>query len=71
MPHRASLSHAELEEALVPVLRGEEHPQRDAGCELYGTSRACPISEAAAASARIARLFWGEALIDAGPPRLR
>ena len=39
------------------------------GCELYGTSRACPMCEGAAYWARIARLRHGEAIVDAGAPR--
>ncbi len=39
------------------------------GCELFGTSRACPMCEAAAFRARIARMFHGEAIADAGAPR--
>ena len=39
------------------------------GCELFGTSRACPMCEAAAYRARIARMFHGEAIADAGAPR--
>lgn len=41
------------------------------GCELYGSSRACPMCEAAAYWARIARMYYGEAATDAGAPRLR
>jgi tRNA(Arg) A34 adenosine deaminase TadA len=41
-----------------------------AGGELYGTSRACPMCQAAAYWARITRLWYGEALVDGGPPRL-
>lgn len=41
-----------------------------AGATLYGTFRACPMCEAAAAWAGIARLVYGEALTDAGAPRL-
>jgi tRNA(Arg) A34 adenosine deaminase TadA len=41
------------------------------GCELYGTSRACPMCEAAAFWARISRMFYGAAITDAGGPRLR
>ena len=40
------------------------------GCEMYGTSPACPMCEAAAYWARIARLFHGMPIVDAGPPRL-
>ena len=42
-----------------------------AGCELYGTSRACPMCETAAAQARIAGMVHGSDLIDAGVPRVR
>jgi guanine deaminase len=41
------------------------------GCELYGTSRACPMCEAGAFWARISRMFYGVAITDAGEPRLR
>lgn len=41
------------------------------GCEMYGTSRACPMCEAGAYWARIARLHYGASIIDAGPPQLR
>ena len=40
-------------------------------CEMYGTSRACPMCEAGAYWARVARLYFGEAIADAGAPRLR
>jgi tRNA(Arg) A34 adenosine deaminase TadA len=40
------------------------------GCEMYGTSPACPMCEAAAYWARVARLFHGVPIVDAGPPRL-
>jgi tRNA(Arg) A34 adenosine deaminase TadA len=40
------------------------------GCELYSTSRACPMCEAAAYWARIGRMVHGAALVDAGAPRL-
>ena len=41
------------------------------GCELYGSSRACPMCEAAAYWARIARLRYGEGPADGGAPALR
>ena len=41
------------------------------GCEMYGTFPACPMCEAAAYWARIARLLHGTPPVDAGPPRLR
>jgi tRNA(adenine34) deaminase len=41
-----------------------------AGAELYGSSRACPMREAAAYWAGIARMVHGLDATDAGPPRL-
>ncbi len=40
------------------------------GCEMYGTSRACPMCEAGAYWARIARMYHGESIADAGAPKL-
>lgn len=40
-----------------------------AGCELYGTSRACGMCEPAAARAGIARMYYGPEGRDAGVPR--
>ena len=42
-----------------------------AGCELYGSSRACPMCEAAAYWARLARMYHGVDAADAGAPTLR
>ncbi len=41
------------------------------GCEMYGTSRACPMCEAGAYWAGIGRLWYGEGMADGGVPRLR
>ena len=41
------------------------------GCEMYGTSPACPMCEAAAYWARVTRLLHGATIVDAGAPRLR
>lgn len=41
------------------------------GCELDGSSRACPMCEAGAYWAGIARLFHGSPPADGGAPRLR
>ena len=41
-----------------------------AGAVLYSTSRPCPMCEAAASWAGIARMIHGETLADAGAPRL-
>jgi tRNA(Arg) A34 adenosine deaminase TadA len=40
------------------------------GCVMYGTSKACPMCEAAAYWARISRMYYGASVADAGPPRL-
>jgi tRNA(Arg) A34 adenosine deaminase TadA len=40
------------------------------GCEMYGSSRACPMCEAGAYWAGISRMYYGEAIADAGAPRL-
>jgi len=40
-----------------------------AGSVLYSTSRPCRQCEMAAAEAHVARMIFGEALDDAGPPR--
>ena len=39
------------------------------GCELYTTFRPCPMCETAAHWAGIVRIYHGEAITDAGPPR--
>ena len=41
------------------------------GCEMYGTSRACPMCEAGAYWARLSRMYYGEGIADAGAPKLR
>jgi tRNA(adenine34) deaminase len=62
-------AHAEIE-AIRDAAR--RLGRRDlSGCELYGTSRACPMCEGAAYWGRIARLRHGEAIADAGAPSLR
>ena len=63
-----------------PTAHGEIQAIRDAarrlgtarlaGCELYTTFRPCPMCETAAYWAGIARIFHGEAIVDAGVPRL-
>lgn len=40
-----------------------------AGCVLFGSARACPLCEAAAARMRIARMYYGVEGADAGAPR--
>ena len=62
-----------------PTAHGEIQAIRDAarrlgtarlaGCELYTTFSPCPMCETAAYWAGIARVYHGEAITDAGPPR--
>lgn len=40
------------------------------GCEIYASTRPCPMCEAAAYWAGIARIRHGADAVDAGPPRL-
>lgn len=60
-------AHAEME-AIRDAAR--RMGTRDlSGCVLVSTSRPCRMCEAAAGWAGIARMVYGEALTDAGPPR--
>jgi tRNA(Arg) A34 adenosine deaminase TadA len=62
-----------------PTAHAEREAIRDAqrklgrtsleGSVLYSTSRACRMCEAAAAQARVARMFVGQAMDDAGVPK--
>ena len=62
-------AHAEMEGIRAAARR---LGTRDlSGCEMYGTSRACPMCEAGAYWASVARLYYGEAITDAGAPKLR
>ena len=61
-------AHAEIQ-ALRDAARRLRTPDLS-GCEMYGTSRACPMCEAGAYWAKIARLWHGESIIDGGAPRL-
>jgi tRNA(Arg) A34 adenosine deaminase TadA len=61
-------AHAEME-AIRDAAR--RLGQRELGdCELYSSSRPCPMCEAAAYWAGIGRMVHGAGLSDAGPPRL-
>ena len=63
-----------------PIAHAEVQAIRDAarrlrtrdlsGCELYGTSRACPMGQAGAYWAGLSRLWYGESIVDGGAPRL-
>ena len=61
-------AHAELQ-AIRDAARRLRTPDLS-GCELYGTSRACPMCQAGAYWARVARLWYGTAIVDGGVPGL-
>jgi tRNA(Arg) A34 adenosine deaminase TadA len=61
-------AHAELQ-AIRDAARRLRTPDLS-GCELYGTSRACPMCQAGAYWARVARLWYGTAIVDGGAPGL-
>lgn len=71
---------SEVITATDPTAHGEIQAIRDAcrrlgtrdlsGAQLYSSSRPCPMCEAAAHWAGIARMFHGTAITDAGAPRL-
>ena len=66
--HNDPTAHAEMQ-AIRDAAR--RLATRDlTGCEMYGTSRACPMCEAAAYWARVGRLYHGAAIVDAGAPKL-
>ena len=62
-----------------PTAHGEVQALRDAarrlgtsrltGCHLYTTFQPCPMCETAAYWAGIERVYVGESVTDAGPPR--
>ena len=60
-------AHGEIQ-AIRDAARRLGTPQL-AGCELYTTFRPCPMCETAAYWAGVARVYHGEAITDAGPPR--
>jgi tRNA(Arg) A34 adenosine deaminase TadA len=61
-------AHAELQ-AIRDAARRLRTPDLS-GCELYGTSRACPMCQAGAYWARLARLWYGTPIADGGAPGL-
>ena len=60
-------AHGEIQ-AIRDAARRLGTPQL-AGSELYTTFRPCPMCETAAHWAGVARVYHGEAITDAGPPR--
>jgi tRNA(Arg) A34 adenosine deaminase TadA len=61
-------AHAEVQ-AIRDAARRLRTPDLS-GCELYGTSRACPMCQAGAYWARLTRLWHGTGLVDGGAPGL-
>jgi tRNA(Arg) A34 adenosine deaminase TadA len=61
-------AHAEIQ-AIRDAARRLRTPDLS-GCELYGTSRACPMCQAGAYWARVARFWYGTAIVDGGAPGL-
>jgi tRNA(Arg) A34 adenosine deaminase TadA len=59
-------AHAEREALRDTIARLSQDDL--SGCVLVSTSRPCRWCETAAKKARIARMVYGDALIDAGPP---
>ncbi len=65
--NRDPTAHAEMEAIRDARLR---LGTRDlSGCVLYGTSRACPMCEAAAWQAGVSRMLAGDPVSDHGAPR--
>jgi tRNA(Arg) A34 adenosine deaminase TadA len=62
-----SNAHAERE-AIRDAQRRLKRTQLE-GSILYSTSKPCPACEAAAASAGVSRMYFGEGLQDAGVPK--
>ena len=62
-------AHAERE-AIKDAQRRLGRARLD-GALLYSTSRPCALCESAAARAGIRRMYFGEALVDAGTPGVR
>jgi tRNA(Arg) A34 adenosine deaminase TadA len=61
-------AHAELQAIRDAARRLHTHDL--AGCELYGTSRACPMCQAGAYWAGVSWMWYGESVADGGAPRL-
>ena len=60
LPHRPSLSQAEIDEALTPVLRGDEHPSREALTETVAPMMTALATLSDPEKEYAARIQWGE-----------
>jgi len=73
IPHRASLSDVEIEEALMPVLRGDEHPRRDALTAALAPVMTGLVTLSDREKEYVERMQWGEfqpELVVADEPEL-
>ena len=61
-------AHAEMQAIRDAARRLGTHDL--SGCEMYGTTRACPMCQAGAYWAGVSRLWYGETIVDGGVPRL-
>ncbi len=67
--NRDPTAHAEMEAIRDAARRLNA---RDlGGCEMFASSRPCPMCEAASYWANISRIYYGETVTDAGAPRYR
>ena len=66
--NRDPTAHAEMEAIRDAARRLGTRDLRD--CEMYATSRACPMCESAAYWANLKRLRFGSSISDAGEPQL-
>jgi len=60
LPHRPSLSQEEIDEALTPVLRGDEHPSREALTETMAPMMTALATLSAPEKEYAERIQWGE-----------
>ncbi len=67
--NRDPTAHAEMEAIRDAARNLDTRDLRD--CVMYGTSRACPMCEAAAYWANIESMRFGSSISDAGEPRLQ
>jgi guanine deaminase len=67
--NRDPTAHAEME-AIRDAAR--RLGTRDlSGCEIFASSRPCPMCETACHWANISKVYYGESIADGGPPRYR
>lgn len=60
LPHRPTVSQAEIDEALTPVLRGDEHPSREALTETMAPMMTALATLSDSEKEYAERIQWGE-----------